>query len=91
MKEYKLRAWPELPAPYHRTIYRRMLSDLSQRYLSVQQLSAASGATRLEVRAFVQMLADRGLLAEREAAEAEGSAIGRWWRRTVHGDLPMSS
>jgi hypothetical protein len=63
-----------------------MLSDLSQRYLSVQQLSAMSGATRLEVRAFVQMLADRGLLAEREAAEA-GSAIGRWWRRTVHGDI----
>jgi hypothetical protein len=87
MKEYKLRAWPELPAPYHRTIYRRMLSDLSQRHLSVQQLATASGATRLEVRAFVQMLADRGLLDEREAAEAAGTAIGRWWRRTVHGDI----
>jgi hypothetical protein len=35
----------------------------------------------------VQMLGDRGLLDEREAAEAAGTAIGRWWRRTVHGDI----
>lgn len=87
MKEYKLRAWPELKAPYHRIIHRRMLSDLSQRYLSVLQLSSTSGASRPEALAFVHMLSDRGLLAERGVAEVEGSAIGRWWRRTVHGDI----
>jgi hypothetical protein len=87
MKEYKLRAWPELPAPYHRTIYRRLLSDLSQRHLSVAQLSASSGAPRAEVAAFVQMLQERGLLSERDAPQGEGSAFGRWWRRALHGAL----
>lgn len=86
MKEYKLCAWPDLPAPYHRTTYRRMLSDLSQRYLSVQQLMVASGASRLEVRAFLQMLSERGLLAERDASLSSGTALGRWLRRTLHRD-----
>jgi hypothetical protein len=66
MKEFKLTAWPELPAPYHRTVYRRMLSDMSHRYMSVQQLVLASGASRLDVRLFLQMLGERGLLRERE-------------------------
>ena len=87
MKEYKLRAWPELTAPYHRTIHRRMLSDLSQRYLCVQRLAAGSGASRLEARAFLAMLAERGLLAQRQTPEPEGSAFGRWWRRTIHRDI----
>ena len=66
MKQYKLSAWPELPAAYHRTVYRRMLSDLSHRYMSVSALVLSSGATRPEVRQFVQMLESKGLLVDRE-------------------------
>jgi hypothetical protein len=89
MKEFKLAAWPELPAPYHRTVYRRMLSDLSHRYMSVPQLVQSSGATKLEVRTFMQMLNERGLLREREG-EADSffeslRPISDWFRRTISG------
>jgi hypothetical protein len=89
MKEFKLTAWPELPASYHRTVYRRMLSDMSHRYMSVQQLVLSSGATKVEVRMFMQMLAERGLLREREG-EPDSifdslGPIGDWIRRTISG------
>ena len=87
MKEFKLAAWPELPAAYHRTVYRRMLSDMSHRYMSVPQLVLSSGATKLEVRSFMQMLNEQGLLREREG-ESESlldslRPIGNWFRRTI--------
>ncbi len=90
MKEYKLSGWPDLTAPYHRTCYRRILSDMSHRYVSMAQLVAASSASRNEVRMFLEMLADRGLLREREA-ETDSifdslKPIGQWIRRTVQGD-----
>ena len=89
MKEFKLASWPDLPAPYHRTVYRRMLSDMSHRYLSMPQLSVSSGATKLEVRTFVQMLSERGLLREREGEQDAFldslRPIGEWIRRTITG------
>jgi len=89
MKEFKLAAWPDLSAPYHRTVYRRMLSDMSHRYMSVPQLVLSSGATKLEVRTFIQMLGERGLLREREG-EPDSifdslRPIGEWFRRTITG------
>jgi hypothetical protein len=89
MKEYKLAAWPELPAPYHRTVYRRMLSDMSHRYMAVGSLMLSSGANKLEVRTFLQMLDERGLLLEREG-EADSfldslRPVGDWFRRTLFG------
>jgi hypothetical protein len=89
MKEFKLTAWPDLPAPYHRTGYRRMLSDMSHRYVTLQQLVASSGTQRGEVRSFLQMLGERGLLCEREAPAASllGSLrpLGGWLRRAFNG------
>ncbi len=89
MKEFKLAAWPDLPAPYHRTVYRRMLSDMSHRYMSPQQLVLSSGATKLEVRLFMQMLNERGLLREREGEQDSIfdslRPIGEWFRRTING------
>jgi hypothetical protein len=89
MKEFKLAAWPELPPAYHRTVFRRMLSDMSHRYMTVPQLVLSSGATKLEVRMFMQMLNERGLLRER-ASDAESfldslRPLGDWFRRTIHG------
>jgi hypothetical protein len=86
MKEYKLSAWPDLPASFHRTSYRRMLSDMSHRFVTVQQLMAGSGASRLEVRMFLQMLAERGLLAEREAERNPVASLGSWLRRALQGN-----
>jgi hypothetical protein len=89
MKEFKLAAWPDLPAPFHRTVYRRMLSDMSHRYMSVPQLVLSSGATKVEVRLFMQMLNERGLLREREG-ESESfldslRPLSDWFKRTIHG------
>jgi hypothetical protein len=90
MKEYKLAAWPDLPSAFHRTTYRRMLSDMSHRYVTVQQLMAGSGANRMEVRLFLQMLGERGLLRERDVRVADSlfgalSPLGGWLRRALHG------
>jgi hypothetical protein len=92
MKEYKLAAWPDLPATFHRTSFRRMLSDMSHRYVTVQQLMTSSGGTRMEVRLFLQMLAERGLLRERDVHGAEESRfaallpLGGWLRRAMGTD-----
>ena len=67
MKEYKLAAWPELSAPYHRTVFRRMLSDMSHRYMSLSALVLSSGATKVEVRQFLQSLDELGVLVDRES------------------------
>ena len=88
MKEFKLVSWPELPPPYHRTAYRRALSNLSQRYLSAQRLAACSGLPRTEVRSFLDMLAGLGVLVERERALSESvrdswKPISVWLRRQI--------
>jgi hypothetical protein len=88
MKEYRLAAWPDLAAPYHRTAYRRMLSDMSQRYVSPVQLAARSGLSRHDVRQFIEMLDAHGLLTQREGAEDDslfGSLrpLGGWLRRAL--------
>ena len=84
MKEFKLTAWPELPAPYQRIAYRRMLSDMSHRFVTAQQLCDSSGASKLEVRVFLQMLSERGLLHERDHEVSSGllGPLGGWLRRT---------
>jgi hypothetical protein len=86
MKEFKLSSWPELPAQYHRTMYRRMLSDMSHRYVTPQQLVSSSGASKIEVRDFLQMLEGRGLLRQRDADEADSrfGPISGWLRRALN-------
>ena len=66
MKQFKLVSWPDLPASYQRTAYRRMLSDMSQRYMSLSQLTSSSGLPRQEVRAFLDTLGSLELLRERD-------------------------
>ncbi len=88
MKEYRLAAWPELAPPYHRTGYRRILSDMSQRFLSLSQLAGCSGLKRQEVRTFLDLLESRGVLIERERAADDslfGSLrpLGGWIKRAM--------
>ena len=66
MKQFKLVTWPDLPAQYQRTAYRRMLSDMSQRYMSLSQLTTSSGLARQDVRTFLDKLQSLELLCERE-------------------------
>lgn len=87
MKEYRLSAWPDLGATYERTPYRRILSDMSQRHVTLAQLYARSGLPRQQVSAFVTMLVDRGLVIQREAARVDRITaslrpLGGWLRRT---------
>ncbi|MES2993744.1 MAG: hypothetical protein V4844_20140 [Pseudomonadota bacterium] len=88
MKEYRLVAWPQLRPPFDRIAYRRMLSDMSHRHMSVTQLAECSGIRRHEVRAFLEMLDARELIAERDALVPDslfGSLrpLGGWLRRAL--------
>ena len=86
MKTYRLAAWPQLRSPFDKIAYRRMLSDMSQRHVSVAQLVEASGLRRSEVQQFLDMLGAEHLLSERERAAPSslfGSLrpLGGWLRR----------
>jgi len=65
-KEYKLLAWPRVRGNLGRVGHRRMLSDLSHRYMSITQLMRTSGMSERKVRGLLDLLDRRGLLAERE-------------------------
>jgi biotin operon repressor len=87
MKEYRLTAWPDLDPTHDRTRFRRLLSDMSHRYMSVAQLADRSGLRRPEVRRFVEQLQRSGQAIEREATEPDslfGSLrpLGGWLART---------
>ena len=87
MKEYRLLAWPEHSAEFQRTGHRRVLSEMSLRYMSVPQMAEASGLKKNEVRAFVEMLDERGLVADRDSTAPDSfldsiSALG-WLRRAI--------
>lgn len=87
MKEYRLSAWPDLDLPHQRMAYRRMLSDMSQRHVSLAQLRARSGLPRREVLEFLALLSQRGLVAERDAVRlplpVSLAPLGDWLRRTL--------
>jgi len=91
MKTYRLAAWPQLRPPFDKIAYRRMLSDMSHRHVSLAQLVDTSGLRRSEVRQFLDMLAAEHLVSEREGAEPEslfGSLrpLGGWLRRAFSAD-----
>ncbi len=92
MKEFRLAAWPQLRAPFDRIAYRRMLSDMSHRHMTLAQLVDASGIRRHEVRRFLEMLGARGVILERDAAPAYSlfgslGPLGGWLRRTLKTHL----
>jgi hypothetical protein len=87
-KEYRLASWPELSPAQHRTAYRRMLSEMSQRYVSLGQLVDSSGLKRPEVKHFLETLEASGKLLARDASASKTSrwaalrGMGAWFRRT---------
>jgi hypothetical protein len=88
MKEYRLAAWPQLRPPFDKIAYRRMLSDMSHRHMTLAQLVECSGIKRHEVRTFLDMLGTAGLIAERDALVPDslfGSLrpLGGWLKRAL--------
>lgn len=85
MQEFRLIAWPELDAAYQRIAYRRMLSDMSLRHVSLRQLVASSGLPRHDVGRFVRLLEARGQVERRDGRRVNAALA--WLRRAV---LPRS-
>jgi hypothetical protein len=88
MKEFKLAAWPDLPPSYQRTAFRRMLSDMSHRYVALAELAERSGLSRYEVRQFIEMLDGRSVLVERDRSAPDSifdslRPLGGWLRRAL--------
>jgi hypothetical protein len=87
MKEYRITAWAKPKAPFTGSAHRRMLSDMSHRYVSLDQLTQCSGLRRQEVEQFLQSLQGRELLIERELFLNEPNpswtkSASQWFRRT---------
>lgn len=88
MKEYRLAAWPDLGHPYRAIAYRRLLSDMSHRHVSLPQLVASSGLRRQDVLQLIELLDARGLINERRRPlpDALFGSLGpllAWLRRTL--------
>lgn len=87
MKEYRLVAWPELPSEFKRTAHRRVLSDMSQRHMSIAQLAEVSGLKKSELKSLLEMLDTRGVLDERDSSAPDSflDSLGRlgWLRRSA--------
>jgi hypothetical protein len=80
MKQYKLTAWPELPPRFQKTTMRRVVSELSQRFVSARDLARSSGAPTREVDDLVEMLMKHGMLMTRDAPQSvSGSQSWRDW------------
>ncbi|MBX3606051.1 MAG: hypothetical protein KF788_12285 [Piscinibacter sp.] len=92
MKEYRLAAWPDLDAFHDRIAYRRLLSDMSQRFVPLSTLVARSGLSRPEVARFLDQLEAGGLVLQRERAPAGGPVLRplRSWLRRALGDRQSS-
>jgi len=78
MKRYRLASWPELPAAYHRTAYRRMLHQMSHQPVSLRQLVRASGLQVRAVRGFLDTLSQQDLLIEDEATPKPRPTLVGW-------------
>ncbi len=90
MKEYRLLAWPELDPARDRTAFRRVLSNMSHRHVSVAQMADASGLRRSTVREFVEQLERRGFVESRDCSANDSlfgslKPLGGWLRRTFDG------
>ena len=78
MKQYKLTAWPDLAPRFQKTTMRRVVSELSQRFVSVRDLARSSGASAREVEELIVKLEKDGMLMTRATPQAVGQSGGGW-------------
>jgi predicted Rossmann fold nucleotide-binding protein DprA/Smf involved in DNA uptake len=82
MKQYKLTAWPDLPARFQKTTMRRVVSELSQRFVSIRDLARSSGASTRDVEDLIAKLEKDGMLMTRampQSVSQSGGAWHQWW------------
>ena len=81
MKQYKLTAWPDLSPRFQKTTMRRVVSELSQRFVSVRDLTRSSGATSRDVEELLSTLEKAGMLMTRAMPQSvsQPSAWHQWW------------
>ena len=81
MKQYKLTAWPDLSPRFQKTTMRRVVSELSQRFVSVRDLARSSGAPAREIEELVSKLEKDGMLMTRATPQSvnQSGSWHRWW------------
>ena len=81
MKQYKLTAWPDLTPRFQKTTMRRVVSELSQRFVSTRDLARSSGATARDVEELIAKLDKDGMLMTRDAPQSvsQSAAWREWW------------
>jgi len=81
MKQYKLTAWPDLPPRFQKTTMRRVVSELSQRFVSVRDLARSSGAPAREIEELVAKLEKDGMLMTRATPQSvnQSGSWQQWW------------
>ena len=81
MKQYKITAWPELSPRFQNTTMRRVVSELSQRFVSVRDVARSSGASARDVEELLARLDKDGMLMTRATPQSVGqsSAWHQWW------------
>ncbi|MBC7666084.1 MAG: hypothetical protein H7276_20220 [Caulobacter sp.] len=81
MKQYKLTAWPDLTPRFHTTAMRRVVSELSQRFVSVRDLSRSCGASARDIEELITKLEKDGMLMARAMPQAvsQAGAWRQWW------------
>jgi len=78
MKQYKLTAWPELPPRFQKTPMRRVVSELSQRFVGARDLARSCGAGVREVDDLLAWLEKDGMLMTRDAPQSVARAATPW-------------
>jgi hypothetical protein len=81
MKQYKLTAWPDLSPRFQKTTMRRVVSELSQRFVSVRDLARSSGAHTRDIEDLIAALSKDGQLMSRPTPQSVGQpgAWRDWW------------
>ena len=81
MKQYKLTGWPELSPRFQSTAMRRVVSELSQRFVSTRDLARSSGASPREIEELIAKLSKDEMLMTRDAPQSVSSSTNwrEWW------------
>ncbi len=81
MKQYKLTGWPELSPRFQSTAMRRVVSELSQRFVSTRDLARSSGASPREIEELIAKLSKDEMLMTRDAPQSVSSPTNwrEWW------------
>ena len=81
MKQYKLTAWPDLTPRFQSTAMRRVVSELSQRFVSVRDLARSSGAAGRDIEELISKLEKDGMLMTRAMPQSvnQTGSWQHWW------------